>query len=198
MPNWCENSFSVSHKDAEMMKKFVDGVNNGNLFETLVPLPTKDGEWDYGTAIETWGTKWDVSDGNIDVGDDGLSASGFFNTAWGPGVEAYRKLTELGFELDVVYFEPGMCFIGRYTSEDDHESMEYDFENENWRDDIYDDEILERLESEYESWKEWQEECEEDFKAYDEELEANGVTDDDMNDAIEEYSFREEEEDGSE
>ena len=160
MPNWCENTFSVSHKDPEMMKKFADGVNNGNLFETLIPLSTP--EWDYGIAIETWGTKWDVCDGQADVDVDGLSATGWFNTAWGPGIEAYRKLTELGFVLDVLYFEPGMAFIGRYTSEDDDECYEYDFENEDWRDEIDDDEIIDRLESEYDAWKEWQDENEEE------------------------------------
>ena len=163
MPNWCENTFSVSHKDPEMMKKFVDGVTNGNLFETLVPLPTKDGEWDYGTAIETWGTKWDVCDGNIDVDDDGLSATGWFNTAWGPGIDAYRELTDLGFELDVIYFEPGMGFVGHYDSDGNDQCYEYDFEDEDWRDGIEDDDILDRLESEYEVWKEWRDEDEAEF-----------------------------------
>jgi hypothetical protein len=162
MPNWCDNSFTVSHKDPEMVRKFADAVNNGKLFETFVPLPTKDGEWDYGTAIETWGTKWDVCDGNADVDPDGTDASGFFNTAWGPGINAYRKMTELGFELDILYFEPGMCFVGHYTSEGDDDCYEYDFDDEDWRDGIDDEEILDRLEGEYEFWKECQDENEEE------------------------------------
>lgn len=163
MPNWCDNSFSVSHEDPEMIRKFAEAVSNGKLFETFAPLATTDGEWDYGTAVDTWGTKWDVCDGSADVDIDGLSATGWFNTAWGPGIAAYRKMTELGFELDILYFEPGMCFAGRYTSDNDDDYYEYDFEDEDWRDGIDDDEVLERLEAEYESWKEWQEEDEEFF-----------------------------------
>ena len=45
MPNWCTNSFTVSHQDPEMISKFARGVNEGNLFETFVPLSC--GEWDY-------------------------------------------------------------------------------------------------------------------------------------------------------
>ena len=35
MPNWCTNSFTVSHEDPEMIAKFARGVNEGNLFETF-------------------------------------------------------------------------------------------------------------------------------------------------------------------
>lgn len=157
MPNWCTNNISVSHKDPEMMKKFVDGVKNGNLFETLIPLST--GEWDYSTAVEEWGTKWDVSNGEIDS-----EGNGFFDTAWGPPIEAYDKLTELGFNIDATYHEPGMCFAGHYTSEDGDECYEYDFSKEDWRDDIDDEDVLDLLESEYESCKEWQEEEKESQK----------------------------------
>ena len=52
MPNWCTNSFTVSHQDPEMISKFARGVNEGNLFETFVPLSC--GEWDYNTACEEW------------------------------------------------------------------------------------------------------------------------------------------------
>ena len=100
MPNWCDNSFSVSHSDPEMVRKFVEGVNSGSLFESLVPLSS--GEWDYNTALDEWGTKWDVSEGHAEIDSDGLSATGWFMTAWGPGTEAYRRLVELGFDLDVL------------------------------------------------------------------------------------------------
>ncbi len=51
-----------------------------------------------------------------------------------------------------------MCFAGRYTVEADDTCYQYNFENENWRDDIDDPEVLELLEGEYENWKEWQNE----------------------------------------
>lgn len=161
MPNWCDNSFMVEHKDPEMLRKFADGVNNGNLFETLVPLSTK--EWDYSVALDEWGTKWDVNEGYADIGPDDLSASGSFSTAWGPGIEAYNRLTDLGFSLDILYFEPGMCFAGRYTSEDGDYCVEYNFDDENWRDSVSDSEVLDRLEDEYEMWKQWRDEDEAEF-----------------------------------
>jgi hypothetical protein len=162
MPNWCQNNFTVSHKDAEMITKFVEALQENKLFETFVPLPTENGEWAYGIAIETWGTKWDVSNGNVSIDSVGKSCNGWFETAWGPGIRAYEKLSELGFEVDVTYHEPGMCFAGRFTSPDEDYCVEYNFENENWRDEIEDEEVLEFLEYEYESWLEWRQELDEE------------------------------------
>ena len=162
MPNWCMNSISVSHTDPEMMKKFHEGVKEGNLFETLVPLPTKDGEWEYGTAIEHWGTKWDVSNGDFYLEEDGLNGTGSFDTAWGPPIQAYEKLKDLGFDIGATYHEPGMCFAGEWTNETGDDCYEYDFDDEDWRDGIDSEEVLYMLESEYESWKEWQEEFSDD------------------------------------
>ena len=95
MPNWCSNSFTVCHQDPEMIRKFARGVNDGNLFETLIPLSS--GEWDYNTAVEEWGTKWDISGGDVNVSEDGKSADGWFETAWSPAIAAYEKLEELGY-----------------------------------------------------------------------------------------------------
>jgi hypothetical protein len=160
MPNWCSNSFTVSHEDPAMITKFAEALTECQLFTKLVPLPTKDGEWDYGVALETWGTKWDASVGDLEVEPDGKSCYGWFDTAWGPAIQAYEKLTEAGFDVDVRYHEPGMCFAGRYTSADGEYTVEYNFENENWRDDIDDAEVLDLLEWEYDSWKDWQENSE--------------------------------------
>jgi hypothetical protein len=162
MPNWCMNNVTISHEDPEMMKKFEQGVKEGTLFETLLPLPTKNNEWDYGTAIEYWGTKWDVSNGDFSLDENGKSGCGGFDTAWGPPTEAYEKLKELGFDIDATYLETGMCFAGRWTNDTGDDSYEYDFEDEDWRDGIDDDEVLDMLESEYESWKEWQDEMADD------------------------------------
>jgi hypothetical protein len=47
-----------------------------------------------------------------------------------------------------------MQFAGHYTNEDGNDCYEYDFDNENWRDDIDDSEVLDMLESEYEYYLE--------------------------------------------
>jgi hypothetical protein len=143
-----------------MIAKFVAGVREGNLFDTLVPLSCKD--WDYSIAVEEWGTKWDVSSGDATIADDGKSASGWFDTAWSPPINAFYRLDELGFDLDVLYNEPGMCFAGHYTTETDDVCVEYDFTNKDWREEITktlsDPDLMELLESEYESWLDWYEE----------------------------------------
>ena len=159
MPNWCSNSFTVCHQDPEMIRKFARGVNEGNLFETLIPLSS--GEWDYNTAVEEWGTKWDISGGDVNVSEDGKSADGWFETAWSPAIAAYEKLEELGFTLDVLYHEPGMTYAGHYYDGTD-ECFEYDFGNENWREYIADEDVLELLENEYEHWQMWNDEENED------------------------------------
>jgi hypothetical protein len=159
MPNWCSNSFEVSHTDPEMVSKFVEAVRAGNLFETFAPLSTK--EWDYNAACEEWGTKWDISGGDGDISEDGKSASGWFETAWSPAIIAYEKLEELGFELNVIYHEPGMAYAGQYIQGED-EYYEYDFSNKNWREDILNEDVLEYLECEYESWLQWQDEEEQE------------------------------------
>ena len=156
MPNWCSNSFTVLHEDPSMITKFADALRAECLFQTFVPLSS--GEWDYNTALEEWGTKWDPSCGDVNIDEDGKSCYGWFDTAWSPAIQAYEKLSELGFDVDVIYHEPGMCFAGRFTSPDEDYCIEYNFENENWRDEIDDREVLDLLESEYESWKEWQQE----------------------------------------
>lgn len=163
MPNWCWNSVSVSHEDPEMMKKFDKGIENGNLFETLVPLSTKDDKWEYFTALNEWGTKWDISNGSFYVEEDGKSGSGGFDTAWSPPIQAYEKLAELGFQISADYHEPGMCFAGTWNNEDRDDCYEYDFENEDWRDGIDNADVLELLEAEYESWKQWRDEDEAEF-----------------------------------
>ena len=159
MPNWCSNSFMVSHEDTAMITKFAEAVKAGNLFETFVPLSTT--EWEYGVAIDEWGTKWDITAGDVSISENGKDASGWFETAWGPGIRAYEKLEELGFELNVLYHEPGMCFAGQYIQGED-DSYEYEFSNDNWRENILNEDVLEVLEYEYENWLSWNEENKEE------------------------------------
>jgi hypothetical protein len=55
-----------------------------------------------------------------------------------------------------------MCFAGHYTTETDDVCVEYDFTNKDWREEITktlsDPDLMELLESEYESWLDWYEE----------------------------------------
>jgi hypothetical protein len=42
-----------------------------------------------------------------------------FESAWSPPIGAYEKLTEQGFRIRAMYFEPGMAFAGVWDNGDD-------------------------------------------------------------------------------
>jgi len=115
MPNWCNNKLEVSG-DKEYLDELEAAANEGNLLETIKPI----GEWKYDTAVNEWGTKWDISEAGVDrVGDNDLIM--YFDTAWSPPVTAYETLLEKD-EIESVfatYFEPGMGFAGVWDNSDD-------------------------------------------------------------------------------
>jgi hypothetical protein len=156
MPNWCSNSFNVTHEDPDMIVRFTEALRLERLFEEFVPLP--DGKWDYQWCVDNWGTKWEAISADIEVGEDGLSCNGFFETAWSPPIVFFDKMTELGFDIDALYTEVGMCFAGHYDSEFGDEYIEYDFSKTDWRKGIVDKDLLELLESEYEQYLMFEEE----------------------------------------
>jgi hypothetical protein len=158
MPNWCYNTLSVSHSDPAQIARFVKAANDGRLFEEFVPL-NEEGEWDYNTAVNKWGTKWDIHESYFDS--DSNSAYGSFDTAWSPPIEFYDTIVAQGFDVHALFHEPGMAFAGTYHTEIGDTFIDYDFSNPNWRDNL-DEELVEWLEPEYESWLEWQEEMDEE------------------------------------
>jgi hypothetical protein len=84
------------------------------------------GNW-YDYCVGEWGTKWDVgADSTTDVHPDGKMLHTYFDSAWSPPVTAYEKLTELGFTVGAMYYEPGMAYAGIYDSETGDE--EYNLE----------------------------------------------------------------------
>ena len=122
MPNWCNNSFTItgcveSIKDLWDTAQTADDGKFG-LLNAIAPI----GEWDYGKAVDTWGTKWDVSDEGleyIDNGDGTAMIDGWFDSAWAPPIGAYEQLAA-DFDSCVIecsYHEPGMDFAGFWSSE---------------------------------------------------------------------------------
>jgi hypothetical protein len=157
----------ISHPDKDVMIKVRDSIKEGTFLNTFIPMPEElrqttspsesnsvlagkygASDW-YEWAVNNWGTKWDISEGDFHLDDDGCSGHGWFNTAWAPPIEAMRELTEQGFDIDLIYWEPGCSFAGHFTSEQDDNYFEYDFTDPDWRDSIYDKEIIDLLESEY-------------------------------------------------
>jgi len=132
MPNWCSNNFRIVGS-TESLKPLWEQIDSENKFlEVIKPI----GEWDYGNAVEAWGTKWDVNTDGMEFTDNGdgtAEISGFFDSAWSPPVEAFQTLSEDldSCYLELGYFEPGMCFVGYWDSEgaDDHYTIDPEAED---------------------------------------------------------------------
>ena len=140
MPNWCNNSVEIYHEDPAMLERVRKAFDEGTLLAEFIPIPqslkivagcvgdpdeqkkleedtarNKEvhgyGNW-YDYCVNEWGTKWDVgADGNPAQDIPGGLMLGF-ESAWAPPCAAYEKLTEQGFRIRAMYFEPGMAFAG--------------------------------------------------------------------------------------
>jgi hypothetical protein len=141
MPNWCSNNLVLTHEDPAMITRAFDALERGEFLQEFIPVPeqlkivagcvsdeaeqakleadTKRnleelgyGNW-YDYCVGEWGTKWDVGEqGNSDIHPDGKMLHTFFDSAWSPPVNAYEKLMELGFGVEAMYHEGGMCYAG--------------------------------------------------------------------------------------
>ena len=140
MPNWCNNTLTLEHENPAMVARAKAAFLNGRLLDELIPVPTDlqivagsvgdaveqaklveqtelnrvthgYGNW-YDFCVNEWGTKWDVGgdDGVLNDIDGGIIVS--FDSAWAPPCAAYEKLTEMGFKILAMYYEPGMAFAG--------------------------------------------------------------------------------------
>ena len=139
MPNWCNNSVEIYHADPAMIERVREAFNKGALLQEFIPVPeslhivagsvpvAEEAEhkakeqanrdkygyanW-YDFCANEWGTKWDVgADGNPAQDIPGGLMLGF-ESAWSPPIGAYEKLTEQGFRIRAMYYEPGMAFAG--------------------------------------------------------------------------------------
>ena len=141
MPNWCENTISVSG-NPELIKKLKDFVGrpinkaDEKIEEPIYSLAnimpsTPDAEpllgkmsestgfedW-YHNNINSWGTKWDVAGNaymNYTEGEGFISYS--FDSAWSPPTPTTERLSEIFPELSIEhrYYESGCDFWGIET-----------------------------------------------------------------------------------
>jgi len=122
MPNWNSNAIVVDGP-ADKIRALWEAAQpapgkDGSLLEAMVPI----GEWVYDTAVNAWGTKWDVSLEGLQLieGDNGTaSIQGYADSAWSPPIEAFQTYAAANLDvfLSLKYFEPGMSFIGQWDSE---------------------------------------------------------------------------------
>lgn len=128
MPNWCNNTVKI-FGSKEKIKALWEGAQANGLLNTMVPI----GEWDKGSAVGTWGTKWDVEIDGLEYEEDDHTAtiSGWVDSAWSPPVEAFETYHEANQDvfLDLYYFEPGLCFTGYWSCAGIHDYFEYSDED---------------------------------------------------------------------
>jgi hypothetical protein len=118
MPNWCNNTLNISHKDPAMIERAKTAYKAGRFLEEFIPFPT--GEWDYNWCVNAWGTKWDVGGEDAHMVEQDANNVVFnFDSAWAPPTGAYERLMEQGFEIIAYYHEPGMAFAGKWENGDD-------------------------------------------------------------------------------
>jgi hypothetical protein len=137
MPNWCNNNITISGPTDKIKKLWDDAQNSHRwteivdgkevekigfgLLEAMAPI----GDWDYGTAVETWGTKWDINDEGLELIEvtEGLAEiTGWFDSAWAPPIGAYEKFIEDNedCEISASYYEMGMDFAGFWHGMEEH------------------------------------------------------------------------------
>lgn len=129
MPNWCMNSIHISGPKDKIVALWEKAKEKEGLLEAMAPI----GEWNYGEACQSWGTKWDISLEALELEVDGDTASirGAADSAWSPPIDAFEFYCNANEDVtaELAYFEPGVGFVGRWDNEngDDH----YDIDPEN-------------------------------------------------------------------
>ena len=122
MPNWCNNTLTITHKDVDVMDNLMAQVRagDGDLFQFIKPMPEDYGEeesW-YEWCVSNWRTKWDACHMSWHQHDE-HSVSFDFDTAWSPPFGVYEALAEQGFEVEAYYVEYGMMFAGEWHCDAD-------------------------------------------------------------------------------
>lgn len=151
MPNWCNNTVTLRHRDRATALEAARNIRAGEWLENVRPTPaplldihnadhTGEPDW-YTWRLANWGCRSDVFEpvllsanreptyeeieDAVEKIDDEWVVRCAFDTAWSPPVEAYAHLSESGWRVHAFYDEPGMGFCGRYSSEHGDEGIDY-------------------------------------------------------------------------
>ena len=139
MPNWCSNILIVRPNDDEKRSKVeltAFKLENRSPEEDLslnssvtMPPQYEEGDKWYDWRVSNWGTKWDVSDVQLEESKDMLTYS--FETAWAPPVEWVKTVSKiypmLSFQLE--FEEPGVGLFGGMNIEDGDIIEEWENDN---------------------------------------------------------------------
>ena len=134
MPNWCANTVKLTHTDPAMITRAAEAFKSEKFCEEFFPMPAElrettapapegtkpvvvDGveylSW-YDFSVSEWGTKWDFGGDIVHKSNYEVTAS--FDSAWSPPIAIFKHLEDLGFDVELNYFESGMGFVGLYTT----------------------------------------------------------------------------------
>jgi hypothetical protein len=156
MPNWCSNSIVIRGSNQQEIAEIANAMRDGKFCDSVIPVHpdlTRDGastsggpnaevydqiraenrerhgyeSW-YDFCTSRWGTKWEVDCQDVQVEEDGLKVSCYFDSAWAPPLGVAEALVERGLEVTLYYYEPGMGFVGKY---EDGFDDSYDLGGEN-------------------------------------------------------------------
>ena len=122
MPNWCENTLTLTHPRKKASDKLEEILKkNDGFFQHYKPLPLKNKDGWYDWCVANWGTKWDVNIDDYDSSHDGkvYITVIYFQSAWSPPIQFYEHLERhYGFKAEATYIEEGMEFVGYYNLTD--------------------------------------------------------------------------------
>jgi hypothetical protein len=196
MPNWCNNTLELAHKDPAMLERAKDALNRGEFLQEFIPVPEslkivagRVGADDdpkqqlleeqestnlfvfgyknwYDFCVGEWGTKWDVGGDGITAEIENGQITTSFDSAWSPPIAAYEKLVELGFSVRAYYYEGGMNFAGIWEDGVD-DFYELESGSEAVREQI--PSVLDEMFCISESMAEWEEENEQENEQENEE-----------------------------
>ena len=144
MPNWCSNHITVRGTNQKEIAEIAKAMEEGRFCDSIIPTPEdlnitagREGNdndpkqialvakeqanlekygvrnW-YDFQVNRWGTKWEVECQDVQVEDDGLTVSTYFDSAWSPPMGIVEELMNRGLQVTLYYYEPGMGFVGKY------------------------------------------------------------------------------------
>jgi len=119
VPNWCSCRATINGPSPVIDKiRLILEDPEGELLNWMVPQPKCEGDQDwYMWRVNSWGTKWNITDVDINNDAEPDSIEFSFNTAWAPPVEAFATwaATDGRVQFSLEYWEPGCGLVGTTT-----------------------------------------------------------------------------------
>jgi hypothetical protein len=149
MPNWCDNTVTISHTDPARMAELVEAINDRRFCDFARPVPddlkitagflgdeakqqAREQQeaanlerygyknW-YDWCVNEWGPTRDIeAHEHVEYDSEGDTEITFgFDSAWSPPLGVYEALFKQGYNVKGFYFEMGMGFAGVWDNGED-------------------------------------------------------------------------------